>query len=83
VRTSRINGEDDVDEDIPIEPRPTRRDILKAVSTISGYIDDLNNPIARKFRSTYLGRDRRNCRAGISVLTEQAKYILAVDNFCD
>jgi len=28
-----INGGDDVDEDIPIEPRPTRRDDLKAVLT--------------------------------------------------
>ena len=44
-----INGGDNVNEDdIPIEPRPTRRDILKAASTINRYLDDLNNPIARK-----------------------------------
>jgi hypothetical protein len=46
----KANGGDDVDdlEDIPIKPRPTRRDILKAVSTISKYVNELNNPITRK-----------------------------------
>jgi hypothetical protein len=43
-----VNGRDDVDEDIPIKPRPTRRNILKAVSTIGRYIDDLDNPIAHR-----------------------------------
>jgi len=34
-----INGEDDVNEDdIPIEPRPTRCNILKAASTINRYL---------------------------------------------
>jgi hypothetical protein len=37
-----INGGDDVNEDIPIEPRPTQHDVLKAVSTISRYTDGLN-----------------------------------------
>jgi len=46
-----INGGDDVDEDIPIEPHPTCRDVLKAVSTINSYIDDMNDPIARKFEA--------------------------------
>ena len=43
-------GGDDVDDSefIPIEPRPTRRDVLKAVSTISKYVDEFNDPIARK-----------------------------------
>src|ERR1700723_2194859 len=45
-----VNGGDDANEDMPIEPRPTRRDVLlKAVPTIGRYIDDLNDPIARKF----------------------------------
>jgi hypothetical protein len=30
-----INGGDDVDDDGPVEPRPTRRDVLKAVPTIT------------------------------------------------
>jgi hypothetical protein len=44
------SGSDDVDdsEDIHIEPRPTRRDVLKAVSTISKYVDEVNDPIACK-----------------------------------
>jgi len=39
-----INGGDDGDDDVPAEPRPTRRDVLKAASTISRYIDDLDDP---------------------------------------
>jgi DDE superfamily endonuclease len=49
-----INGGDDVDNDIPLEPRPTRRDVLKAVSTIITYVGDLNELIARKIE-TVLG----------------------------
>src|ERR1700678_4572200 len=45
-----INGGDDVDDDIPLEPCPTWRDVqvLKAVSTICRYTEDINEPIARK-----------------------------------
>ena len=43
-----INGGDDVDDDIPPEPRPTRRDVLKAASTINKYVEDSNDPLARK-----------------------------------
>jgi hypothetical protein len=39
---------DDVDDEIMIEPRPTRRDVLKAVSTIRKYIDELDDPVSRK-----------------------------------
>ncbi|KAF8499432.1 hypothetical protein BU17DRAFT_53259 [Hysterangium stoloniferum] len=56
-----INGGDDVDEDIPIEPHPTRRDVLKAVSTINRYIDDRNDPITRKFEAI-LGSFKRQLR---------------------
>jgi DDE superfamily endonuclease len=57
-----INGGDDVNEDdTPIEPRPTRRDVLKAVSTISRYAEDLNYPIARKFEAL-LGSFNRQIR---------------------
>jgi len=41
-----LNGGDvivDIDN-ITIEPRPSRRDILKVVSTIGRYIDGWNNP---------------------------------------
>ncbi|KAF8488158.1 hypothetical protein F5888DRAFT_1623408 [Russula emetica] len=43
-----INGGDDGDDDIFAEPCPNQHDVLKAVSTIGRYIDDLNGPIARK-----------------------------------
>ena len=44
-----INGGDDVDDEFEIiEPRPTRRDVLKAVSTINKYIDELDDPVSRK-----------------------------------
>ena len=47
----KINSGDNVNEDdIPIKPHPTQRDILKAVSTINRYLDDLNNPIACKLK---------------------------------
>jgi hypothetical protein len=56
-----INGGDDVDNDIPLEPRPTGRDLLKAVSTIGRYVDDLNEPIARKMEAV-LGSFSRQLR---------------------
>jgi len=46
-----MNGGDDVDTDIPMEPRPSRRDVLKAASTIGRYIDDWNNHTARKLEA--------------------------------
>jgi len=42
----KINGGDDIN--ISHEPPPTRRDILKATSTIGKYTDGMNDPIARK-----------------------------------
>ena len=49
-----INGGDDVDDDdVSLEPCPTRRDVLKAVSTISRYIEDLNNPVAHKMEALF------------------------------
>ena len=45
-----INGGDDVDNTgVAIEPRLTRREVLKAVSTISKYIiDELDDPVSCK-----------------------------------
>ena len=43
-----INGGDDVDEDFPAEPQPSRQDILKATSTVSKFIEKMDDPIARK-----------------------------------
>jgi hypothetical protein len=43
-----INGRDNVDDDSPMEPRPTCREVLKALSTIRKCIEDSNDPIACK-----------------------------------
>ena len=49
ARAKNIDGDgDDVDDDIPNEPRPTRREILNAVSTIGKCIEDSNDPLAPK-----------------------------------
>jgi hypothetical protein len=60
---AEMNGGDDVDvdSDIPLEPHPTRREVLKAVSTIGRYIEDLNEPIARKMEAI-LGSFSRQLR---------------------
>lgn len=48
-----INNGDDIEDGLPTptDPRPTHRDALKAVSTIHRYIEDLNDPIARKMEA--------------------------------
>ncbi|KAK2465871.1 hypothetical protein APHAL10511_001512 [Amanita phalloides] len=42
------NGGDNVDNDAPVNPRPTYREVLCAASTIKHYIDGIDDPIARK-----------------------------------
>ena len=44
----KINGGDDLDDEVEIEPQPTRCEVLKAVSTISKYINELDDPVSRK-----------------------------------
>ena len=39
---------DDVDDDIPNEPHPTRHEIFKAVSTVGKCIEDSNDLLAFK-----------------------------------
>jgi len=56
-----INGGDDVDDDGPVEPCPTRREVLKAVSTIGKYTNDLNDPFSRKIEAL-LGSFTRQLR---------------------
>jgi hypothetical protein len=47
--TMEINGGDsNVDEDFPAEPQPSRQDVLKATSTLSKYIEKMDDPTARK-----------------------------------
>ena len=43
-------GGDDVD-DGPVEPHPTHHEVLKVVSTIGKYANDLNDPFSRKIEA--------------------------------
>jgi hypothetical protein len=43
-----LTGGHDVDDDGPQEPCPTRHDVVKAVSTITKYLDNCNDPVAHK-----------------------------------
>lgn len=43
-----VTGCDDVDNDVPPEPRPTRRDVVKATSIINKYIIESDDPQSRK-----------------------------------
>jgi len=44
-----INGGDnDVDDDAPVEPCPTHREVLQAASVINKYIDSVDDPVACK-----------------------------------
>jgi hypothetical protein len=56
-----INGNDDVDEDASVEPRPTRREFYQAASVITRYMDDMDDPIARRIEAL-LGSFNRQLR---------------------
>jgi len=44
-----INGGDnDVEDDSPLEPCPTHHEVFQAVSVINSYVEHLNDPLARK-----------------------------------
>lgn len=42
------NGRDDVDQDGPVKPCPSHREVLATVSTILWYVANLNDPLAHK-----------------------------------
>ena len=46
------NGSDDVDSDGPVQTRPSVREVLQAAATLDRYIDELDDPIARKLETT-------------------------------
>ena len=52
---------DDVDEGVDTEPLPTRREVLKAVSTINKYIDGLDDPVSRKIEGLLRSFNRQLC----------------------
>ena len=46
-----INGGDDIDTDAPVEPQPALHEVLQATSIIGRYIEECNDPDARKLES--------------------------------
>ena len=46
-----INGGDNIEDGVLTDPCPTHHDVLKAVSTICRYIEDLNDPITWKMEA--------------------------------
>ena len=55
-----VIGGDDLDDEL-VEPRPTRRDVLKAASTIGKYTNELNDPLARKIEALLGSFNRQLC----------------------
>ncbi|KAF5357639.1 hypothetical protein D9758_007503 [Tetrapyrgos nigripes] len=46
---SEINGgDDDADDDAPLEDRPSRREAMEAVSVLQRYTHEIDEPFARK-----------------------------------
>ena len=57
------DGRDDhADEDGPVHPCPSCRDVLRAISTIIQYVLDLNDPIACKAEAVLGSLTRFLCR---------------------
>lgn len=56
-----INGRDNVDNNIPLEPHPTRHDILTAISAIGRYVNDLNELITCKMEAVLGSFSRQLC----------------------
>lgn len=40
-------GCDDIEDDIPVEPNPTYKEVIQALSTINKYAGGMDDPIAR------------------------------------
>jgi hypothetical protein len=55
-----INGGDDVN-DVPLEPHPAQRNLLKATSTITRYTEEMGDPIARKLEALLGTFNRQLC----------------------
>jgi hypothetical protein len=58
-----INGGDDIKEGghSHVDPRPTYRDVLKAVSTICRYLEDFNDHIAWKMEALFMSFNMNVC----------------------
>ncbi|KAJ7932866.1 hypothetical protein B0H13DRAFT_1856847 [Mycena leptocephala] len=75
------NGEQDReknggDDDEEVEPKPSRKEVLQAASTLRKYIADLDDPFARKMEAmlSTFGRETRREEARAMVDTEITDY---------
>ena len=55
-----VIGGDDLDDEL-VEPHSTRRDVLKAASTIGKYTNELNDPLAWKIEALLGSFNRQLC----------------------
>ena len=46
-----INGGDDIDDDTPLEPRPSHHEVFQAASVINRYTEHIDDPLARKLEA--------------------------------
>jgi hypothetical protein len=44
-------GDDDVEDDSPLAPCPTRHEVFRAASVINRYVEHLDDPLARKLEA--------------------------------
>jgi len=70
------SGDDDVDDDACVEARPTRHEAMQAASVMKRYIDDLDDPFARKLEAILgsFGRQMRLDEARSMVPTQMTDY---------
>ena len=74
-----IQARENLEKDGPVHPRPSRRDVLRAISTIVQYVSDLNDPVARKAKAvlgslTRFLRREESCTMKDTVLTDFFHY---------
>ncbi|KIJ26255.1 hypothetical protein M422DRAFT_192480 [Sphaerobolus stellatus SS14] len=65
---AETNGGDDVDIDVPVETRPTYREVIQAASLISRYLGSVNSPSARQLEGSL---DSFRCQ----LRSEQPQYM--------
>jgi hypothetical protein len=54
-------GHDDIEDDSPVEPLPTHREMLEAASIINKYLETLNSLLAQKLTAHLTLLSRQMC----------------------
>ena len=48
---NELEGDNDIEDDAPSDIRPTRKEALQAAFVVKKYIQDVNDPFARKLEA--------------------------------